>query len=220
VILRTQGVVLALLGGVCARLALTDAHLRYVNGWMKWPLLATAVVLIVLAVRVVLLSGKGEEERVPAASWLLLAPIVAVFVISPPALGAYTAERNSVDVAAEQEWEGVREGTAMKLGEFQSRAQWDETLRDRQVTLLGFVTRDPGQGGGWVLNRLSMSCCAADTVGYQVRVEGVATPPVETWVEVTGQWLEPETTERPRPGMATLEAVDVQAAQEPAQPYE
>lgn len=218
-ILRTQGVVLALTGGVCARLALTDAHLRFVNGWMKWPLLATAVVLLVLAVRVVLLAGKGEEERVPAASWLLLAPIVAVFVISPPALGAYTAERNSVGVAAEQEWEGVEEGTAMKLGEFQSRAQWDETLRDRQVELLGFVTRDP-DSDGWVLNRLSMSCCAADTVGYQVRVDGVTAPPVESWVRVTGQWVEPETEERPRPGMATLAAVEVESAQEPAQPYE
>lgn len=223
-ILRTQGVVLALTGGVCARLALTDAHLRFVNGWMRWPLLATAVVLLVLAVRVVVRSGSGEEERVPAASWLLLAPIVAVFVISPPALGAYTAERNAVGVAAEQDWQGLEssatDAAVMKLGEFQSRAQWDETLRDRQVTLLGFVTRDPDSAEGWVLNRLSMSCCAADAVGYQIRVEGVTAPPAESWVEVTGQWVEPETADRPRPGMPVISAADVRTAEEPTQPYE
>lgn len=221
VILRTQGVVLALTGGVCARLALTDAHLRYVNGWMRWPLLITAVVLVLLAVRVVLLAGR-TEDRAPAASWLLLAPVVAVFVISPPALGAYTAERSAVAVAAEQDWEQVDDGgpaTRMTVGEFQSRAQWDDTLAGRTVELVGFVTRPEG-GEGWVLNRLAMSCCAADTVGYQVRVEGAPAPPTESWVRLTGTWVDPRSGERPRPGTPVVEAVDVVGVPEPREPYE
>lgn len=219
-ILRTQGVVLALLGGVCARLALTDVHLRYVNGWMKWPLLATAVVLLVLAVRVVVLAGRADHEhRAPAAAWLLVAPVVAVFVISPPALGAYTAERNAVAVAVDQDWGGVDASQPMPLGEFQSRAQWDDTLAGRTVDLVGFVTRAE-DGDGWVLNRLAMSCCAADVIGYQVRVEGVPSPPVESWVRVTGRWVDPGTDALPRPGLPVVDASDVRPTDEPARPYE
>lgn len=223
-ILRTQGVVLALLGGVCGRLALTDAHLRFVKGWMRWPLLATAVILVVLAVRVVLLSGRddhdsGRDARAPAATWLLLLPVVAVFVISPPALGAYTAQRNGVEVAADQNWAAVAEAeiTRMSVGEFQSRAQWDDTLTGRPVELLGFVTTD---ADGWVLNRLAMSCCAADTVGYRVRIDEADAPPSETWVRVTGTWVPPETSELPRPGLPLLRATEVVTAEEPAEPYE
>lgn len=53
-----------------------------------------------------------------------------------------------------------------------------------------------------------------------MRVEGVPSPPVESWVRVTGRWVDPGTDELPRTGLPLVEASDARPTEEPAQPYE
>ncbi len=88
---RTQGLVAALLGAVLLRLALTGEYLRFVLPWMKWPLLATGLALLVMGARPLL--GRGIAGVVPSSAWLLLVPPLVVFAITPQPLGAYLAER-------------------------------------------------------------------------------------------------------------------------------
>ena len=54
----TQGLLLMFLGAVLLRLAASDAYLRYVVPWMKWPLLASGILLILMA-----LGPLFREER-------------------------------------------------------------------------------------------------------------------------------------------------------------
>ncbi len=91
----TQGLVLAFLGAVLVRLSWEGAYLHFVTGWMRWPLLVTGVVLVLLAVRPIVGGGEREEHPVPAATWLLLLPALVVFLVSPQPLGAYLAERRA-----------------------------------------------------------------------------------------------------------------------------
>ena len=47
---QTQGLLLAFLGAVLLRIAVGDAHLRYVADWMKWPILLSGVAMLLLAI--------------------------------------------------------------------------------------------------------------------------------------------------------------------------
>jgi uncharacterized repeat protein (TIGR03943 family) len=218
---RTQGIVLTLFGAVCLRLAVTDVYLRYVNEWMRWPLLLTAAGCLVLAAHTVVRGDDEGSPVAPRAAWLMLLPVVAVFVVSPPALGSYAAERNAVAVAPEEDRGGLdpsESAVAMPLGEFQSRAQWDDTLRGHRVALTGFVTSN--QAGQWFVTRLAISCCAADAVAYRVRVQGVAAPAREAWVRVVGAWQRPEGDELPRMAVPVLLADHVERVPAPRNTYE
>lgn len=218
---RTQGMLLALTGSVCLRLASSDEYLRYVRPWMRWPLLATAVVLLGVGLRLLWSNRTGHEDRGPRSAWLMVLPIFAVFAISPPALGAFSADRTAVGVAAQKD-RGALGGagvTPMTISEFQGRAQWDETLTGNPVALTGFVSY--GADGSWFVTRVAISCCAADAVSYRVRVAGdVPKPPENSWVRATGIWRKPAGTATPRldPPVIAVSAVVPVAA--PADPYE
>lgn len=218
---RTQGIVLALLGAVCVRISVTDVYLRYVNEWTKWPLLLTGAVFVVLAARTAVRpSETGAGAR---AAWLLLAPALAVFVISPPALGSYAAERHDVELTSDDQLGDLAESADaavdVPVSEFLSRAQWDDTLTGRSVRLTGFVTH--GDGGAWFVVRMGMSCCAADVLSYRVQVDGASAPPVDSWIQVTGSWDPPADPIVPRVGAApVIAATEVEPIQEPRIPYE
>jgi uncharacterized repeat protein (TIGR03943 family) len=224
--IRTQGVVLTMFAAVCARLAFTDVYLRYVNAWMKWPLLITSAILLVLAARVVFKSDvtAEDDDKAPPAAWFLVLPVVAVFVVSPPALGAYAAERNPVVVTPEDDGMAMlprdENGVIkMQVGEFASRAQWDDTLRGHKVALHGFVSKD--KAGHWYVTRLAISCCAADALAYRVKVAGAEEPTRDTWVRVTGTWVKSDDKDIPRVKEPPLiQAESVEPAEQPRNPYE
>lgn len=220
---QTQGVLIGLTGAICLRLGSTDEHLHYVNPWMRWPLLITALALIVLGLRLVWrTTANPEHGDGPRSAWLMTLPVLAVFVISPPALGAYAAERNAVDLAGQKTYEALDPGTAtsMTVSEFQGRAQWDDTLLGYNIELTGFVTYD--NAGNWYVTTLSMSCCAADAVAYRARVEAsdVTPPDEEAWVRVVGTWIKPENNQIPRLEPPVIRAIEVSLADEPANPYQ
>ena len=91
---ETQHVLLLLLGGAVLRLAMDDTHLRYVRPGHRWLLLAAGAVVVALAVVALVRDRRGPvpgqhhgggERHVP---WLLLAPVLVIALVAPPALGA------------------------------------------------------------------------------------------------------------------------------------
>ncbi|GAA4121777.1 TIGR03943 family protein [Nocardioides fonticola] len=238
---RTQGLVLAFLGALLTRLSLTGEYERFVTTWMRWPLLVTGIGLVVLALPAALGVGgengdhsdhgdhahPGEEDdhghRAPRSAWLLLLPGLVAFVVSPPALGAYLAERRASDApppAPTTVFAALPDDVTsdLALEEFLWRAQTDEgaTLAGRDVRLTGFVSTDPD--GNWYVTRLVIACCAADARPVRVRVGEADAPPRNTWVAVTGTWE--KGTGTTRTSAAVLDAGEVTPIDPPEQVYE
>jgi uncharacterized repeat protein (TIGR03943 family) len=192
----TQTLLLAVTGAVLLRMTAGDTYLRYVNSWMRWPLIACGAFLIVLAlVDVFREQGSQDDEHephVPKAAWLLFAPSLVFFLIAPPALGANFAERAQsavvpVDTTTEPVFPPLPEAdpVPMVLDEVMLRAAYDDgaTLADRRLELTGFVSRD---SSGWYVTQFVMNCCAADAYVLRVLASGADAPPDDQWVRVVG----------------------------------
>lgn len=223
-----QALVLTALGGIALRVSWTDEYARYVNEWMRWPLFASGLLLVGLAATAALgpMADDEDEHTTTRFAWLLLLPVLVAFVVQPPALGAYVAERNAndldasayTDVAVAPLPEG--EVSDLPVASFVARAATDEgsSLVDRDVRLTGFVTVD--DGGSWYVTRLSIACCAADAAAFRVRVDGAEAPPEEQWIEVTGTWVEGTGVGSGRGETPALAAADVVTIEPPQRPYE
>lgn len=229
----TQGLLMAFLGAVLVRLGLTDAYLRYVTDWMRWPILASGVLLIGLALGLIVSerSENPEEEPdrsdehghgVPLVTWLLVLPGIVMFTISPPELGSFLAERRAgqaQEVAEPASLSDLESGNVVEvaLSEFIWRAQeGGATLEGQPVSLTGFVSYD-GETG-WFVTRMAIGCCAADAVGYQVEVAGAERPARDQWVEVVGVYESGTGVDGARPPVIRAESVTNTEA--PAQTYE
>ena len=239
----TQGLLLAFLGAVLLRIALSDAYLRYVTTWMKWPIAVSGLILLGLALGPVLRQGAEEDDDhgpcgdgggdgggahgVPLVTWLLVLPGLVTFVVSPPELGSFLAERRAgeeqvvakpaviTDISA-------TEPVPVDVTEFIWRAQdGGESLQDQPVVLTGFVSYDPGDEDVWFVTRLTIGCCAADATSYRVAVDTDADTPRparDQWVEVTGTYATGTGVDvREDPVIVPAEIVDIEA---PRQTYE
>lgn len=233
--LPTQGLLLMFLGAVLLRIAGTDAYLRYVVEWMKWPLLVSGVLLLLLALGPLFREDEKEEEHahgdgtpgehghgVPRVTWLLVLPGIIAFVVSPPELGSYLAERRAGDLVAvsaptEATSLGVDGPVELPVEEFMWLAQVGEPgLEDQEVTLTGFVSY--GTGEDWYVTRMQIGCCAADAMAYRVKVEGAPRPERDEWVSVTGTHVTGTGTEAPFE--VVMAAGDVEVVDAPLQTYE
>lgn len=191
----TQGLVAAVLGILLLRIVSTGDYLRYVQPWMRWPLVVTGIVLLVIAIRPAL-GLVRHEHGVSRSSWLLLLPAVVVFTVAPPALGAYIAERRPVQAQpTAPDLDDIPAPTPngprnLSVEEFTWGAgQGDDpmSLTDSEVELEGFVSAD--RQGGWYVTNLVIFCCAADVAVERVKVVGQPAPPRNQWVRVTGTWV-------------------------------
>jgi uncharacterized repeat protein (TIGR03943 family) len=243
------GVLLVLVGGAVLRISVGDVYLRYVKESLRPWLLVSGAILVLLGLLTLVdvwrasrtprssgpTDGRGDAGRLgtatdddhgaPRAAWLLLLPVLAIFLVAPPALGAYSAERETAVVtapASDSVFPPLPAGDPVDLllSDFASRAIWDDgrTLEGRVVQLTGFVSAAPD--GGWYLTRLSLSCCAADAIATKVTVTDAAyEPPHDTWVTVTGQWVPGGGTqvETAIPRVAATEMAEVAV---PRNPYE
>lgn len=236
--IATQGLLLTFLGAVLLRFAATDAHLRYVTPWMKWPLLVSGVVLLLLAIGPLWSRDERRdddgvehepdheaghhEHGVPRVTWLLVLPGIIAFVISPPELGSYLAERRAGEAVAVSAPGtttvlGSEETVELTVEEFLWLAQQGEpALEGQQVALTGFVSY--GADDSWYVTRMQIGCCAADAMAYRVKVQGAARPGRDEWVEVTGTHVT-GTGEEP-PFEVVVEAAEVVPTEEPRQTYE
>jgi uncharacterized repeat protein (TIGR03943 family) len=197
---RTQAYVLLLFGGALLRLATTDALLRYVRAVARpWVLLAGAA-MVALALWSLLVglagtSGVPRDEhghgRPSRAAWLVLAPVVAILVVAPPALGAYAARRMPVSAIKPPSRHFPpltgSDPVRVSLLDYYSRAAFDagRTLAHHRLALTGFVLRI--EPGGFQMARLVITCCAADAQPVVVSVRTpTAAPSRDAWVTVTG----------------------------------
>ncbi|MBG0827090.1 TIGR03943 family protein [Planomonospora sp. ID67723] len=169
----------------------------------------------------------GHGHGGPRIAWLMCLPVFAIFLIAPPALGSFAASRDDTPPPRSQALSSFTPLTGegpvdMKIGDFIARA-WDDekkSLTGRQVRLTGFVVPSKKKGQ-WFVTRMQLACCAADAFPLKVAVKGVAAPPPDTWVEVTGTWV-PHAFDKMPAGVVhpELAATDLMEIDAPAEPYE
>ncbi|MEW2416970.1 TIGR03943 family protein [Streptomyces sp. NPDC046866] len=230
-------VLLALIGtGLLHTTVRSDVYLRYVKEGLRPYLIASGFLLLALGlaglgaevVRRVRqpLDGPAEGDvdhghgRAAPVAWLLTVPALTLMFIAPPALGSYTASRDGAAAGIEQAaYEELPDAptTPMALEEFIGRSvHAPKTLRGHTVRLLGFVSAGKTPDT-WYLNRLKLSCCAADARTLRVEVHGVKAPDNDTWAEVTGVWRGDEVAaENPVP---TMEVDTLKPVGPPRNPY-
>ncbi|WP_308201268.1 TIGR03943 family putative permease subunit [Carbonactinospora thermoautotrophica] len=230
-----QSILLVLVGGTVLRLSISDAYLNYVKPGLRPFLIVSGAMLLVLGMAGFVLDGllrqapaagpacADGDDHGPRVAWLLCLPVLAVFLVAPPALGSYAAQRDPGTVAKPQEaqFPPLPEGDPVQVlvSEYAIRAVWDQgrSLRGRTVTLTGFVTPKPG--GGWYLTRMVLSCCAADAQAFKVEVRDAPPLAPDTWVEVTGTWA-PHGDAPPERAVPVIQASHVKEVPRPKDPYE
>ncbi|WP_193609442.1 TIGR03943 family putative permease subunit [Nocardioides lijunqiniae] len=236
----TQGVLLTLVGAVLIRITIDDTYLRYVNTWMRWPILVCGVVLVLLSVSDLVTSSRGPDEgtdegtdeepgeephRAPRTAWLLFLPPLVIFFVSPPALGAFLAERaTEAPAPSSEQLDSMlaplpeEDPVELSVTEFFVRAVYDQgvSLPERRVSLVGFVSLD--DDGHWYVTRLGINCCAADATVTRVVVTGADAPPRDQWVRVTGTWVDGSGTEKGT--TPAVDAEDVETVPAPRYEYE
>ncbi len=215
---EAQSGICLLLGAMALRLGLTDAALAYVKPSLR-PLLVVAGVVLVLVGIAGLRAGRASkadehDHPAPSAAWLLVLPVVAVFLIAPAPLGSYAASRQSDSRAIERRAvtsplpAAVDGAVPVSMRDFLVRAVNGRELEGITVRLTGFATTD---GKGVALNRFRVTCCAADGIAMRVRLDGLpGTPADDSWFVVEGQ-LQPGERDADG-GLATLPRLTVTKA--------
>ncbi|RKS70794.1 putative repeat protein (TIGR03943 family) [Actinomadura pelletieri DSM 43383] len=234
-----QNLLLILVAGAMLWITLgSGEYVNYVRPGFRFLLVPAALALLALGAaglrrewRHTAPADDGHEHsRGPRAAWLLCLPILAVFLVAPPALGSFTVSRDTgraapPPVRPDEGFERLPSNgppVPMTMQEFIGRA-WEAQTRDPSklegvpVRLTGFVT--PDRRGGWHVTRLKIACCAGDAVPFPVRVRGLPRPPEDTWVEVVGVWRPP------KPGtkatvVQELSGRSLQRIRKPKNPYE
>jgi uncharacterized repeat protein (TIGR03943 family) len=236
---ETQNVLLLLLGGALLKISLNGQYLRYVRPSLHPWLIACGAVAVVLAV-----VGIVRDLRVPPGAhahdghqhssrspWLLLLPVLAIFLVAPPALGADKVARSgerSVIAQQPKNQSNVdfaplpgEEAPLLKIGEVVTRAIWDDSgsLNGKQIRLVGFVVK--GTDGSSYLARLVISCCAADATPVKVKLDGGQTEqyPPDTWLQVRGE-VQPGTASEANGYAPTFEVSQASQVPSPPDPYE
>ncbi|MFN8038342.1 MAG: TIGR03943 family protein [Acidimicrobiales bacterium] len=186
-------------------------------------------------------GGEGHDphaHRPSKIGWLLLAPVVVAVALDPLPLGAASASRaGSVNRASVGPFDLATylrtnslagQAPPLSQGHFMAAAD-DPAQRDllaaTPVRLTGFVASTSGPGR-FQLSRLVIGCCAGDAVPILVDVhaDGLAVPPVDTWVEVEGRFdpaaTDQATAEQQRAVPPVVDATAVRTIDPPVEPYE
>lgn len=245
---EVQAIVLFLVGGALLRISLSDIYLNYVKESMRPWLIASGIVLVLLGLIALIdilrhaltphddlhdidepdphdpvdESGHSHSHG-PRSAWLLLLPVFAIFLIAPPALGAYAAARDTTNGTKPQTAHApalpAGDPVTISVSDYVSRAVWDDgiTLADRNVQMTGFVTPNPE--GGWWLTRLAISCCAADAITSKIQVLNTPDLPANTWVTVTGHWV-PGGGTKSDTAIPIVDVSSVEQVPAPENPYE
>ncbi|MFK0020892.1 TIGR03943 family putative permease subunit [Streptomyces sp. NPDC090798] len=232
---QAQAAVLFLVGAAVLHAGLTDLYLRYVKAGLRPLLLAAGVVLILAAVATVWYERRGRGEagdgdghghghvhREPRVAWLLVLPLLALILVSPPALGSYSATHAGTALQAPLAYPSLPATDPLPLGvvDYAGRAAYDHgrTLGHRRVEVTGFVALD--KDGTPYLVRMALNCCAADAQPVKIGLTGHI-PPVlqpDTWLQVTGTYTAKQTKDPVNDGRIPF--LDVTAAKPVPTPHD
>ncbi|GAA1410637.1 TIGR03943 family putative permease subunit [Catellatospora coxensis] len=254
---QAQGVVMLLLGGAILKASLTDMYLRYVKAGLQPFLIGAGALLVVAAVMTlwydlrhgsavdtecadhpeatqggVADGGSGHDHghaghREPRVGWLLIAPVLGLLLVAPPALGSYAAGQAGSALSAQQvsDFPALPDGDPAEISvlDYATRAIFDKGLSigERRVRVTGFLSDNPE--GGQLLTRMILSCCAADARPIKVGMNGSVPTglPADSWVEITGTYTDQQGTD-PVNGdsIPFIEVLEWRAVQAPAEQYE
>jgi uncharacterized repeat protein (TIGR03943 family) len=221
-------------GVIVFRTVLVGGHVNYVRPGLGIPLLLAAVVLVLVGVaslwsRVAGDDGSthhdvaGHVHHGPRVGWLLLVPMLALITIPQIPLGSYAAGLGAgrSPVRAAIDFPPLPESddpVDLSVNQYVGRALYaPETIEERLVRLVGFVTPDPNAQAGWVLTRFSIGCCAADAFPLKVEVLNEVPREADEWLEVVGVYRSsPEQSE----GVPQLGVVQTRSVPQPDNPYE
>lgn len=240
---NVQAALLLLTGSAVLHVSLlSQVYLRYVKEGLRPFLVVSAILLLVLGVTGAVRDGLPFAPRHPdreetddghghghgggpRVAWMLFLPVLALLLYAPPALGSYTAGRETDDAVARVEEFGplpTGDPVPLALSAFIARVQQDRArgLTGRTVLLTGFVTPAKDRPGAWHLTRLVVSCCAADSRSLRVLVHGAPAPPADTWVTVTGTWRPAGGPPATGPAPVAVDARTVERVPEPVNPYQ
>lgn len=218
---------------IVLRLSIGDAFRTLVRGNMRWPLIASAAVLIMFALASLRRGDRdhssdhdGDHDH-PAdhdhdhahgirPAIYLLAPVLLSLLVAPQPLGSFAAGRTNVVPSPESPFGPLPVGTQpaeITLLEFNQRAldRDAETLRGVPVQLTGFIVA----GDELRIARFRVACCAADGQAALVELRDVPVRPgPDRWVTVIGTFGEQAGD------VPTLEVVDLREIRQPTDPYE
>lgn len=236
---ETTDILLILVGGALVKITLNGTYLRYVkpSAW-PWVLSAGAVIVLLGLVAIIRdiradqpgrLDDQQAHQHGSRSVLLLLLPVLAIFLVAPPALGADSVTRATGRDAAVPAV-SQRGGAAfpplpagrlvpISLSEFITRSVWaSNSLRGHPVRLTGFLVHD--QGARYVA-RLVITCCAADATPMKVELAGGQADglPDDQWVAVDGVLRTGSATQADG-YTPTLNVVSVTTITAPADPYE
>jgi uncharacterized repeat protein (TIGR03943 family) len=230
---ETENTVLMLVGISIAMIAATGAFIRYVKpGLLPW-LIASAVLLIALALVAIVGDirrggarghGEGHSHRTGIA-WLLAVPILVLIFVTPPALRPSAAAPSlTANGVRNQSYPPLPPGGApeLSLPEVLMREAHDSTgsLTNRTITVTGFVLNE---AQGVDLGRIVIICCAADAQLGRIHLRGPAAAQAagladNTWLRVEGQVI-PAVRQPNSAPIPTLQATAVTRIDAPANPY-
>ncbi|XTP34040.1 TIGR03943 family putative permease subunit [Mycobacterium sp. TJFP1] len=202
---ETENALLLLVGVSAALITFSGAYTRYVKPSLQPWLLASAALLITLAVvsivRDVRRGGHteathGGHEHRSGIVWLLLVPVALLAFIVPPAIGPLTARTSVTAISTDvlrRPFPPLSDERApeISLPDLLIRIAQDSagTLDDRVVSVTGFTIKD---GARTDLGRVVILCCAADAQLARIVLGGPAATsagnlPDGTWVRVEGK---------------------------------
>ncbi|GAA2578783.1 TIGR03943 family protein [Dactylosporangium fulvum] len=217
---QAQAVVLLLVGGAVLRASLTGQYLNYVKPSLQPYLVLSGAILVLAGIFTLWFElrprpapagkadgdghghdphaghsdddGHGHGVGGPRVAWLLLAPVIGLLLVAPPALGSYAAGRSGSALVAKSDFAPLPAGDPVKLTmlDYASRAVFDQgvSLGERRVQLSGFAMHGPESS--WLLARMMVSCCAADARPVKVALGGELPGGLaeEQWLQVTGKY--------------------------------
>ena len=160
----------AVIGLLLVRLAAQGTYRSYVRPGMGPWIAAAGVLLTLLGIVVLWRHRRGDDDHSDhehggeQVAWLLLAPVLALLLIAPGALGSYSLGQRAF------------EGTG------------GASFNGATVRVIGFV--GPTKADGFVVARYSIACCAADALAATALVTGWTgrVPARDSWVEVEGRF--------------------------------
>jgi len=232
---ESENTVLLLVGISIAVIAWSGAFTRYVKpGLLPW-LVASAVLLIALALFVMICDIRRGGPRVDdhghvhshraAIVWLLVIPILLLCFVKPPALRASAAAPSVTPVSNDvlnRAFPPLPPGRApeLSLPEVLMREAQDTSgsLKNRPITVTGFVLNE---AQGVDLGRVVIICCAADAQLARIHLGGPAAAqaaglPDNTWLRVEGEVKPRQPNSAPIP---TLQATTVTRIDAPPNSY-